>query len=94
MEISEILQAWAPLAPVIFAPLVMALVQRAKARGLDPFIALGGLSVIFAVVYAAIAQYAAPELLAAIGAFLITVGGLANLIYNILKKFYPASVGK
>lgn len=94
MEITEVLQAWAPLVPVVLAPAVMALVQKAKSRGVDPFIALGALSVTLSIVYAAVAQFSGPDVLPMIGDFLIKVGGTAVLIYNLLKKYYPSTVGK
>lgn len=83
----DVLQAWAPLAAVILAPLISYLVQKCKEKGTDPFFALAILSGAFSVAYAAIAQYSSPTVLRGIAEFLIMAGGTAVLAYDVFKKY-------
>lgn len=77
------------LAPLLLAPLISLIVQAAKRLGLDPFVGLGLFSVLAATLYMSIRQFLSPEYWEWFVMFTLSIAGVANVIYSVVKRYYP-----
>ena len=86
----ELLQSWAWLLPIALPPIVTFMVQLAKRKGVNPMFALAAFSVLVSGLYFVVMNYVPQQMMDEAVLLLLAVAGGANLLYNVLKGYFPS----